>query len=264
MNWVKANRESLEKHNYVLKADTTSNYWFGVSKRKIEDYKAKFGLYFNIILFGSEVDETDFYTIPYTAVEDLLREDNLYYLKDRKRWVGDIRNHVLRIRNSNTERNISEYFSIPISFNRLEIVTENQNDYAIENAKREVWVRINQSIFRQKILDNFQNRCCLTGITENMLLVASHIIPWADRIESRLSPHNGLCLSVLYDKLFDKGYFTFSDTFEVMITARMDQLSEQTKKWLLEISGKIMTSPIKYEISKLSIQYHRMHIYESF
>lgn len=266
MNWVKANREQLEQSNYVLKADVSSNYWFGVSQKKLDEYRTIFDSKFNIILFGSEENEGDFYCLPFITIQDLLTEDNLYFFEGkRKRWVGDIRNHILRIRNSKIERNISEFFSIPkIHFNSPILQKDNLNDYAIENAKREIKVRVKQSVFRKRVLENFNHQCCLTGAKENELLVASHIIPWSTKIETRLSPHNGLCLSVLYDNLFDEGYFTLTETNEVIITPRINSLSIQTQQWLIQISGKKIASPKKYEISKAALEHHRNNIFNKF
>jgi putative restriction endonuclease len=264
MNWVKLNRKQLEQTNYVLKADISSKYWFGVSQNKIIEYRSRFNSNFNIILFGSEISETDFYILPYEAIEDLLIEDNLYLSQGRIRWVGDIQNHILKIRNSKKERSVSNYFSLPLTDSTFALVDENLNDYAIENAKREVQVRIRQSVFRQKVLNNFQYKCCLTGISENELLVASHIIPWAVKLDTRISPHNGLCLSVLYDSLFDKGFFTLSDQFEVIITSEWGRLSPHVKKWLSEISGRIISPPIKFEISKDALSYHRNNVFDRF
>ena len=64
-------------------------------------------------------------------------------------------------------------------------------------------------------------------INEESLLIASHIKPWAvsDSIE-RIDPNNGFILSPLYDKLFDRGYITFSDDKRVLIS---NWLSRQVK-----------------------------------
>ncbi|MGN6292447.1 MAG: HNH endonuclease [Chitinophagaceae bacterium] len=266
MNWVKANRAQLEQSNYVLKADTGSNYWFGISQTKLNDYRTLFDSNFNVILFGSEENEGDFYTIPFLAIQDLLKEQNLYFFEEkRKRWVGDIRNHILRIRNSKIERNISEFFSIPqVHFNIPVLQQNNTNDYAIENARREIKVRVKQSFFRKKVLENFSHQCCLTGAKESELLIASHIIPWSTKIETRLSPHNGLCLSVLYDNLFDEGYFTFNESNEVIITQKIDSLSLQTQQWLAQIAGKKFAPPNIYEISNDALEYHRQNIFDKF
>jgi len=263
MNWVKENREILESNHYVLKADANSNYWFGLSKNKVEEYNLRLSSNFNIILFGNEFNETDFYVIPFYAIEDLLIDANLY--SNNGRWVGDIKNHILRIRNSKTERNISMYFSNPLMENEHSLAIENNNDdYAIENAKREIQIRIGQSVFRKRVLENFNCKCCLTGVMEKKLLVASHIIPWSAKIETRLSPHNGLCLSILYDSLFDKGFFTINNEYDVVVTSKVESFCEEIQKWLKAISNKKIMVPINYEISKSALEYHQNNIFEKF
>ena len=265
INWVKANREALNKNNYILKANTNSGYWFGMWQKKLDGYRYQFKSDFNIILFGDETIEGDFYIIPFEAIQDLLTEENLYSFHGGRRWVGDIRNHILKFRNSKVERNISEFFSLPqIDYSKPILQKDNLNDYAIENAKREIRIRIKQSTFRKKVLRNFDHKCCLTGVTENDLLVASHIIPWSIKIDTRLSPHNGLCLSTLYDILFDKGYFTLNEKYEVIIASKLDELSLQTQNWLNEISGKVISNPVKYEISQIALEYHRNTIFDKF
>lgn len=260
-------RKFLEKNNYVTKAAAASNYWFQLSKRKIDKLISENDGEFNIIIFGDDTGLMDYYTIPFVEIQDLLSEDNLYYSGERIRWVGDIRNNILRIRNSKIFRNISEYYSLPMSTDTAiaSIFTlTTQNDYSIENRRREIAVRIKQSKFRKDILENFEYKCCLTGATENHLLVASHIIPWASQIETRLSPHNGLCLSVLYDNLFDKGFFTFNDNYEVVLTTKLNQLSPQTQEWLNAIFGRVLTTPTKFEISKNALAHHREFIFDKF
>lgn len=73
--------------------------------------------------------------------------------------------------------------------------------------------RIGQDIFRESLLQYWQGRCPLTGITDQELLRASHIIPWSE-CESdaeRLDVHNGLLLSALWDAAFDRNLVSFSD-----------------------------------------------------
>lgn len=52
----------------------------------------------------------------------------------------------------------------------------------------------------------------VTGVTNPALLIASHIKPWCecDNTE-RLDGHNGLFLYPHIDKLFDRGWITFTD-----------------------------------------------------
>lgn len=78
-------------------------------------------------------------------------------------------------------------------------------------AERLVVQRIGQDIFRARIMDYWQGRCPLTGITDVQLLRASHIVPWAkcESDQERLNVHNGLLLSSLWDAAFDSGLVTF-------------------------------------------------------
>ena len=71
---------------------------------------------------------------------------------------------------------------------------------------RAVKVRVNQSVFRQMILKTYEGRCTISGVDLPELLVAGHIVPWAENESERLNPENGLCLSNLYDKAYEKGF----------------------------------------------------------
>ena len=268
MNWVKVNRERLSTNNYIRKADAKTNYWLDLSEGKLQYYRNLTQDNFNIIIYGDDDDETDFYTIPYSELKHLLVEENFSLSKQnsRKRWVGNIIFHKIQLGLKNTRLNISQFYSNILLANNLQLISQSieENDYAIENAKREVLTRTKQSIFRRKVLENFSYQCCLTGITENGLLVASHIIPWATKIDTRLSPHNGLCLSILYDILFDKGFFTFSEQYEVIITSKVEELSKETQNCLNVISKKVISFPAKYEISQSALEFHRNNIFDRF
>jgi putative restriction endonuclease len=71
-----------------------------------------------------------------------------------------------------------------------------------------VKVRISQVRFRRWVLASYGGRCCVTGLKEPRLLIASHIVPWSVSPENRMNPRNGLCLSPLYDRAFDQGLIT--------------------------------------------------------
>jgi hypothetical protein len=73
-------------------------------------------------------------------------------------------------------------------------------------AERMAVQRIGQDIFRDRLMNYWQGRCPLTGISGPPLLRASHIIPWSE-CESdaeRLDVHNGVLLSALWDAAFDR------------------------------------------------------------
>jgi hypothetical protein len=89
----------------------------------------------------------------------------------------------------------------------------------VEEKKRAIrYGREGQDEYRRKLLEECPF-CPITMINEESLLIASHIKPWAvSDTKERIDPNNGFILSPLYDKLFDRGYITFSDDKRVSIS----------------------------------------------
>ena len=90
-------------------------------------------------------------------------------------------------------------------------------------AERAQKVRIGQDRFREALLNYWNGRYPLTGITNPELLRASHIIPWTkcESDEERLNVHNGLLLSSLWDAAFDAGLVTFDDDGRVIASPNL-------------------------------------------
>lgn len=80
--------------------------------------------------------------------------------------------------------------------------------------------RIGQGLFRQRLIVRWST-CALTGCTQ--LLVASHIVPWREctTAQQRLGVQNGLLLTAHIDRLFDEGFISFDDRFQIMISTRL-------------------------------------------
>ncbi|KDR89075.1 hypothetical protein L903_27235 [Agrobacterium sp. JL28] len=71
--------------------------------------------------------------------------------------------------------------------------------------------RVGQGQFRQSLIDMWQGKCCATGLLEQKLLRASHIVAWAAATDKeRLNPYNGLLLSAAFDAAFDAHLITLS------------------------------------------------------
>ncbi len=109
----------------------------------------------------------------------------------------------------------------------------------IEGRDREaiVRVRVNQSVFRRMILTRYEGRCCITGLAVERLLVASHIVPWAEAPELRLNPRNGLCLNALHDRAFDLGLMTITDDFRVALSPEIRDADPLGADYLLRFDG---------------------------
>ena len=67
-------------------------------------------------------------------------------------------------------------------------------------------------------------RCRLTGVTNPLLLIASHIKPWrlCQTARERLDGMNGLMLTPDADRLFDRGFVTFNDDGRALASPRAD------------------------------------------
>lgn len=85
--------------------------------------------------------------------------------------------------------------------------------------------RVGQTLFRQALLKYWNGRCALTGISDEPLLRASHIVAWADCDSDalRLDVHNGLLLSALWDAAFDAGLIGFGDDGTILSSSTLTQ-----------------------------------------
>lgn len=103
--------------------------------------------------------------------------------------------------------------------------------------------RINQNAFRAMILNNYESRCAITGISVPELLVASHIVPWAVNEKERLNPENGICLSALYDKAFDQGFISIDKNNKIILADKLRQY--ETEEFYAAHFASIKSQPIR-------------------
>lgn len=83
--------------------------------------------------------------------------------------------------------------------------------------------RRGQGVFKANVRLN-EKGCRVTGITDPQHLRASHIKPWKDSSdEEKLNGLNGLLLAPHIDHLFDKGYISFEDKGNVIVSTKLDQ-----------------------------------------
>ena len=132
-----------------------------------------------------------------------------------------------------------------------------------ETKFREVKTRVNQNVFRQMVVANYSGKCAITGIDIPELLFASHIIPWAKNEEERLNPENGICLSALYDKAYDKGFIAINERFELLISSDLKKKSkhEYYPKYFSHLENEKIILPKKYLPNKEFLQFHLDEIF---
>lgn len=78
--------------------------------------------------------------------------------------------------------------------------------------------RDGQTKYREQLLEQC-HFCPFTKVSDERLLIASHIKPWAaSNDKEKIDPYNGYILSPLYDKLFDKGFITFTQNKHLILS----------------------------------------------
>lgn len=148
-----------------------------------------------------------------------------------------------------------EHETVEQKFADILIGTENLKG---EIKIREVKTRVNQNFFRKIVMVNYSSKCAITGIDIPDLLFASHIIPWSKNEEERLNPENGICLSALYDRAFDKGYISINDKFEILISSALKKKQKENyyEKYFAYLANSPIHLPKKYLPKKEFLEFH--------
>lgn len=125
---------------------------------------------------------------------------------------GDVLEQILNSDNKMEEEFVSEVEDIP------QEIDETEREQIIKS-------RIGQSIFKKKLLKS-NGICRLCGVADERFLIASHIKKWSESNNvERLDVNNGLLLCPNHDSLFDKGYISFKDNGNIIISTSIDYQS---------------------------------------
>jgi len=146
---------------------------------------------------------------------------------------------------------------------KFDILLFDLRDMKGESKLREVKTRVNQNVFRQIVVANYYGKCAITGIDLPELLHASHIIPWSKNEEERLNPENGICLSALYDKAYDKGLIGIDEKYKIIVSDKL-KTKKQTDyylKYFASLENQSLVLPYRYFPKKEFIQYHLDEIF---
>jgi putative restriction endonuclease len=82
--------------------------------------------------------------------------------------------------------------------------------------------RLGQGRFKTNV-SRYETRCRVTQVSNPVHLIASHIKPWREsNNEERLAAGNGLLLTPSIDHLFDRGFISFEDSGETLISPIAD------------------------------------------
>jgi len=81
-----------------------------------------------------------------------------------------------------------------------------------------VKARVGQGLYKDRVR-LIESKCRITGVENPVHLVASHCKPWRDSSnEERLDGENGLLLTPSIDHLFDRGFISFENNGELIVS----------------------------------------------
>ncbi|WP_339660731.1 HNH endonuclease [uncultured Polaribacter sp.] len=117
--------------------------------------------------------------------------------------------------------------------------------------------------YRREVI-NYMPQCPFTKITDERLLIASHIKPYNICIKNNendqaLDYLNGLALSPTYDKLFDQGYITFSDNGELICGTQLSSYTWEKLNINPNAKNKMRIYP---EEREMYLDYHRNYVFQ--
>jgi hypothetical protein len=117
--------------------------------------------------------------------------------------------------------------------------------------------RRGQGIFKANVR-LVENRCRVTGVTNIKHLRASHIKPWAvSSKEEKLDGFNGLLLSPHVDHLFDRGFISFENSGELLISKELNPVV--LEQW--SIDGALNVGSFKNHQGKY-LEFHRDVVFQ--
>jgi len=126
---------------------------------------------------------------------------------------------------------------------------------------RECKTRVGQGAFREMILRNYNNRCCITGLDITTINRASHIIGWAEPKgrKIRMDQQNGLCLSATYDAAFDKHLISLDDNYRIILSKEIREhyTSDSVQTHFRAKEGLNITLPSRFQPKLQYIEHHR-------
>lgn len=136
-------------------------------------------------------------------------------------------------------------------------IEEEVNSLNVDGASKKaiINVRVNQGIFRERLLKKY-SKCCMCDVETPSLLIASHIKPWVEsEPEEKLDVYNGFLMCPNHDKLFDKGYITFYDDGKIKISEKL----AENEKLSLNVNGQMRIE--LNESNKKYLKFHRENVF---
>lgn len=116
--------------------------------------------------------------------------------------------------------------------------------------------RVGQGEYRKNLLA-LCPFCPITLISDDRLLIASHIKPWvASNDIEKIDPLNGFMLTPTFDRLFDRGFLSFTDDKKTILSPFLSNMTYSK----IGISDNKIISHLPIDGREGYLEYHRKNI----
>jgi|SRR5690606_16195067 len=131
-----------------------------------------------------------------------------------------------------------------------------ESDVPEEEKKQLIRARVGQGEYRKKLLAECPF-CPITLVSDDRLLIASHIKPWASSDDfEKTDPKNGFMLTPTFDRLFDRGFLSFTDDKKTILSPFLSNMTYSK----LGISDNKTISHLPIDGRETYLEYHRNEI----
>lgn len=177
---------------------------------------------------------------------------------------------VLKLQDTVTQQ-IVFYFKLFIDYKSDISLEYSEPDEVVEEEKirtadksekqkaRLLQARVGQGEYREKLLLECP-LCPFTLVNDERLLIASHIKPWSKADDKeKVDPKNGFMFTPTFDRLFDRGFITFDNNKELIVSP---WLSPMNQKRLRIYTGKKINL-LPWDDARIHyLEYHREYIFK--
>lgn len=116
--------------------------------------------------------------------------------------------------------------------------------------------RIGQGEYRKNLL-SLCPFCPITLVSDDRLLIASHIKPWAASNDfEKTDPMNGFMFTPTFDRLYDRGFLSFTDDKRTILSPFLSNMTYSK----LGISDNKTIPHLQISGREIYLEYHRNEI----
>lgn len=133
-----------------------------------------------------------------------------------------------------------------------------ESDVPQEKKQQLMRARKGQGEYRQKLLLECPY-CPITLVSDDRLLIASHIKPWtASNDFEKTDPKNGFMLTPTFDRLFDRGFLSFTNDKKTMLSPFLSNMTYSK----IGISNNRTILHLPIEGREEYLEFHRKEIFK--